>query len=452
MLWTAVRAQTSWNSVCDYPGIAGSSLTTIVREYKDEQFVVYAADTSKSFCLVDMNGATIKEVSLPTSIFVNDFEILDRMVYFCGEYIARPIVGWFHVDSLFKGLSQIGYVMVPSSLPCSDPYGTQDIISKLTRITPAAFNGQLHLLLTGEATCNLSPTLNHCLVDVFHNGTNWMMAYHQENTGIYYYDDIEVTASEIVIVGHKENTNGEYIQSYTFPWINQDVFAAQTPPIYTYSYGGSDYIPDMHKDILAEWIDSSKFVTVTYGERFVYPNLIQGTFLNIYNSVGNLSSRWFIQEHCTGNRELRYNSVTNSVMLLFDGCSTSWGDGYIEFRLNPARTIVTRAWFHSELGGGSYGSLDVCPGSLVNGRTVLTGISSTHNLRIWHHIDMPTSKCAAHVKLTITQIPMGPNTHEQPLYYKDHPLSVKYIRDKVKEKDLDIFCKEWTEQFESIEE
>ena len=446
MSWTVLRAQTSWNSVCDYPGIIGNNLTSIVREYKSEQFVVYADNNSKYFSLVGMSVPSINNAPLPSTITVNDFEILNGAVYFCGADGTTPIAGWFYVDSLFNNLSPIRYFPVPPTLACPEPTGTQDVISKLTRITPAVFNGQLHLLLTGEATCNLSPTLNHCLVDVYHNGANWMMAYHQENMGIYYYDDIEVTATEIAIVGHKENTNGEYMQSYTFPGVNQDIFAAQIPPYpinkYTYSYGGSDYIPDMHKDILAEWIDSSKFVTVTYGERFVYPNLIQGTFLNIYYSVGNLASRWFISEHCTGNRELRYNSVTNSIMLLFDSCSTSWGDGYVEFYLNPARTMVTGAEFHSETGGGMYSSLDACPNSQVNGKTVLTGRNSADWLRIWQHASKPKPKCAENTKLVPTQIQMGPNLHDQIVYFSYQPLRANQMWLIATKDDLKVLCRE----------
>lgn len=453
MSWTALRAQTPWNSVCDYPGITGKNLTTIVREYKGEQFVVYADEKSKSFSFVDMSVPLIINAPLLSTISINDFEILNGAVYFCGADGTTPIAGWFDVDSLFNNLSPIRYLPVPPTLACPDPTGTQDIISKLTRITPAVFNGQLHLLLTGEATCNLSPTLNHCLVDVYHNGANWMMAYHQDNMGIYYYDDIEVTATEIVIVGHKENTNGEYMQSYTLPTpTNSDIFDAQiTPPPppppfsfnkNTYSYGGSDYIPDMHKDILAEWIDSSKFVTVTYGERFVYPNLIQGTFLNIYHSVGNLASRWFISEHCTGNRELRYNSVTNSIMLLFDSCSTSWGDGYVEFQLDPTHTQVTGVEFHSESGGGMYSSLDACPNSQVNGKTVLTGRNFADWLRIWQHASKPKPRCAKDTKLVPTYIPMGPNLHSDDVYYSYQPLRPDQMWLTATRDDLTVFCRE----------
>lgn len=434
------------NSVADYTGITGKDLTTIVREYSEEKFVLYAAGKTKSFCLVEMSGAAIFDAPLPTRFTVNDFEILDGKVYFCGFENAYPIVGWFDVDSLFGSLSPIWYTAIPSTLNCPDFAGQLDTITKLTRITPVNFFGNVQLLLTGEATCSMTTTLNHCLVDVYYDGTGWMMAYHQEYMGIYYYDDIEVTTSEIVIVGHKEGTSGEYVQSYSLPaGPYQDIFYAQALGSMfsknTDSYNGSEYIPDMHKDILVEGIVGNKFATATYGAHFVYPNLIQGTFLNIYNSVGNLASRWFIQEHCGGNRELRYNYLTNSIMLLFDSCSSTWRDGYIEFYLDNTHTNVTNVEFHKETSKGSYSSLDACPNSAVNGKTVLTGRSPAYNLRIWQHINKPDTECSKDIPLDVVQIPLDVNTHPQDVCFLYKPLSIKRISLNAEEKELDVKCK-----------
>lgn len=437
------------NSVADYKGITGKDLTTIVREYTSEKFVVYAAGNTKSFCLVEMTGAAVFDAPLPSGITVNDFEIFDQKVYFCGDDNATPIIGWFDVDSLFTGLSSIGYVEVPSSLPCPDPYGTTDIISKLIRITPTKFWGNVHLLLTGEATCDASTSLNHCLVDIYHNGTGWVMAYHQQNTGIYFYDDIEVTPTNIVIVGHKEASNAEYIQEYSMPAAaNQNIFAAQAPQNsscfsqFIYAYGCPVYIPDSHKDILVDWIDSTMFATVAYGSRFVYPINDTGTFLNIYKSVGVPAGRWFIQEHCGGNRELRYNHQTNSIMLLFDSCSSTWSDGYIEFYLDNTHTNVTNVEFHKENSKGRYSSLDVCPNSIVHGKTVLTGRSPAYNLRIWQHINKPDAKCSKDIPLDTVQVFCDYQERLHDFCFAEHPLKPKYLALPVMQERLKILCKE----------
>jgi hypothetical protein len=447
--WTVSKAQ---NSVVDHASITSKNLSAIVREYEEDSFVLYTHDGffSRWFNLVDMYGAVITDVQLPTTLTINDFEILDGMVYFCGADNTSPIIGWFNVDSVFNSYSTIRYVIVPPNMPCPDNTSAQDIISKLIRITPTKFGGQVHLLLTGEGSCGMTTTLNHCLIDLYHDGMGWVMVYHQQNTGIYYYDDIEVTSNNVVIVGHKNESNGEYIQEYMIPTIpNQDIFLKQTLPgntyfsQLTYAHGvGADYIPDMYKEILSDKMVGDMFVTVAYGTRFAYPNTDTGTFLNIYYSAGNLASRWFIQKHCWSNNELRYNSATNSIMLFLNNCYSTWREGYIEFFLDNSHTIVTSAVFHHENAHGMYKTLDACENSLVNGKTVLIGTSPTHCLRIWQHIDNPTPLCTSDTILSVISIPLDGSSHTQEVHYLYQLLSTNQILPRRRQSKLTKVCVE----------
>ena len=56
--------------------------------------------TDVHFAMTDMNF--IIDVFVATGLTVKDFEIIDRLVFFCGSTSAGSgFLGWFDIDSLF---------------------------------------------------------------------------------------------------------------------------------------------------------------------------------------------------------------------------------------------------------------------------------------------------------------------------------------------------------------
>lgn len=371
---------------------------TIVREFKENVAIVYSNDgTDGCFYYVDLTASNCRYAIVP-GLDVNDFEIYEKTVYFCGSSPMGNIVGYFDVYGTFFMGTPAQYAIMPTSLQCHvyDPNICYDDILSLKKLEIMDNPGGLpHILLIGEASCTYSVySVNRCIIDVYYGTSGWSVAMTQEHQSIYYYDDIAVTDNYVVAVGHKHQSSGEYITSFPRPTNPTDnIFStiSMYPPaslqtVFSHG-GGSQYILPMDEEFLIEHISGDIFATSCHGGYRDYSGLYMGTVLNIYNTVSNVVNRYYVQDTSIEYRGLKYNGSSNSLYILPGAGISTLPDGYIEYGLDPSFLSLNNVHRHWINTGIDLGSLDAAPQTLSHGfgQSLATSMD-TPALYLWRHM------------------------------------------------------------------
>lgn len=349
------------------------------------------------FVLLD-NLSSSYLIAMTPGLFVNDMEIVANNAYFCGTLNGNPVSGFFGITALFYASGQITYFAIPSTLTCPLNQNDNEYITSLDKLEVIDFGGNNHLVMVGDASCTHTGTTNRCIVEIYKSGTPWIIAYQPEHGGVFHYDDIAITSTEIAIVGNKNGSNGEYISTYNIPTIYTNMFIATLGNINTYGYGGAGYAPYPTSKVIAENIPgTSLFATVCKANRSTSSNPIDATFFNLYSSVGNSIYRCFIDDYCGLNyRELKYNSSTNSFMLLMDSCGGVYEYGYYEFELDNTMSMVTNVYYHHNNSLIRILSLDKMEHGTVGQQCALSGNDPNANyLSIWRHDATQQQYCSS---------------------------------------------------------
>ena len=94
-----------------------TSLRSIVRQVGNHHSLYYNQQTpSEAVFIYKESHTTARYFRLPSFMVINDFEIDDTSTaWFCGSYSGIPMVGYFHVPSVFNGMGQVYYVV------CTNP-------------------------------------------------------------------------------------------------------------------------------------------------------------------------------------------------------------------------------------------------------------------------------------------------------------------------------------------
>lgn len=374
---------------------------SIVREYRKDVFLVYNDD--RTFNLIEILTGSCLTINLP-SITVNDFEIADDTAYFCGNVGSTVVAGWFDVHDLFYSGGAMYCMFVPTGLSCAYWTSCTEEILSLDKLEVIRYNnGFNHLVMVGKATCTGSSTTNTCIVEIYNDGTDFKLQYQVEHWGIFGYDDVSVTNNEVIIIGHKRYSEGEYWTSFAYPPYNNHIIS--TIPIYALpynnqTYDASDfpaYYPHSESELLIEDIPgTSRYATVCQAVVCPSPTLCsEYTCLNLYVNCSTLVYRCRIDDyHSYTYKELKYNPSTNSFFLLMEDCATNRHNGYYEFVLDNTMSYVTNVYFHQETGLNTYVSLDRCILSSHGEQCVLTGFDNSNQFYIWYHEYTGQEKCS----------------------------------------------------------
>ena len=121
-----------------------SSNKSIVRVWSDPLMVIYnQTGIDRQFILWDNGNAIGTAIDIPTSdVTINDFEIIDDEVWFCGVYKntfytggSAGIIGHFNIPTMFEGSSDIEYALLNHWLPGPIPITDEELyIRGLTKI------------------------------------------------------------------------------------------------------------------------------------------------------------------------------------------------------------------------------------------------------------------------------------------------------------------------------
>lgn len=93
---------------------------SLIRNLDDGVDIVYNSLNGPAFYYVDKNSGAVTEAEIPNLQSVSDMEIVNKVLYFCGEISNMPVVGRFEIAPFFFFGGQAENVEVAYSLKTWD--------------------------------------------------------------------------------------------------------------------------------------------------------------------------------------------------------------------------------------------------------------------------------------------------------------------------------------------
>ena len=377
------------DEIYEVPGI--NSKKSIVRYWKDMQYIVYTEDGStSSFSLVDYSSMSCATFSSAYYLGVNDFEIAVDNVFFCGFDGTNPIFGYFDIFNLFSTATGLNTISLGGWFPSS--ISGQERIMELMKLEVLPFSNGCHVFMIGKAEyqqTGYSAVQNRCIVDMRRNGTIWSYQFCQEHSSVYYYDDVVVTDNTVEVIGHKNGSSGYYNTSYLQPSSTGWLISY---PSYTATYwhqgGNTCYATDPYRPEMAAHMFDDFYAMVSYANVCVGGIVDRGTVLSIFNSSSSCVHRYFIPQGFADTakwafNDLRYNPITKKLFLLQETNNSiigSLNSVIYEFDVNTsALGAISSARMYYQP-NTPYFSLDQCESYRES-----ISVGETMPIRFWHH-------------------------------------------------------------------
>ena len=156
---------------------------SIIRQIDPNNWLVYAyGEGNKFYWVSDTNTSAPFKGLLEKNLKINDFEIFEDMVYFCGsvfDEIQYAVMGYFPLDSFPKGPLYLDTVQRMVSFDKLDVFSVAE---------------QIHLVMTGRDSDGVG-----AMIDVMASAPQqWLytIAYPEESE--YIFDDVAVTDNLVV--------------------------------------------------------------------------------------------------------------------------------------------------------------------------------------------------------------------------------------------------------------
>lgn len=194
------------------------SENSIIRDISEKEWLVYnvflwSDSMEKAFVKVTETGVSAPIMFLPNMVkTVNDFEIYDGYVYFCGENNAGiGMMGRFKLSDF--PTAQVCMWSVPA-------------LMKMNKLDVKEMNSTLHVVMTGETALN-----SQHLVDAWEpsaSSANWVFNVTEVDDD-WLFDDVAITASWVVFSGRNVAGNTAGFIYYAAPPTSASVFTATTP-------------------------------------------------------------------------------------------------------------------------------------------------------------------------------------------------------------------------------
>ena len=376
-------------------GVAGlQSTRSILRQLDAQQAVIYTTDgNSSAFCLADFSTMTLTHAELPSNADVQDFEILNGLVYFCGIYANHPYIGHFDIAQLFGGTGDYyfcGLFPAPTSGQITYPH-------KLDVFTAA---GENHVVVVGEsqssAAAGLIPTTFVMDFVTNLNGTYISAQFVQDSGNVDHFDDVAVTDDYVVTIENKTDGNAHYMRLYDRPVAaGQNIFSTSLWNTYYYSQG--IYFPE--SDFLVRHLSGNTFATVchtnSYGQHGAAYSVYDGSNLlfRYYTPQGTaLGTGWKLNE-------LSYNQYSQALSLLQDMDLPSTGS----LESAVCQTDPANSTWAYHIDGMVLNS--ICPWD-TDGSMMTSGSNGLGELMLWHQT-ASVGDCEAKEQLAAVSLPDG---------------------------------------------
>ncbi|MBP5542107.1 MAG: hypothetical protein J6X88_10740 [Bacteroidales bacterium] len=177
---------------------------SIIREYKEDTRIVYSSNIDfNGFLLVTETGLTAPVLEIREDSYVNDFEIYNDTLYFCGwsyDALIQNFVG-------FAGY--INLVTFPATAIRAYYLPEFKRLNKL-EILHSSFGGPKHIVMTGKTAYD-EPTIVDAIVT---SPAAWNFYYTTDDDNNDVYDDVAATATYVVVAA--KNTSDQTGDIYYF--------------------------------------------------------------------------------------------------------------------------------------------------------------------------------------------------------------------------------------------
>lgn len=394
MLMLSVQSVLGQNILYEIPDINVKS--SIIRYFEGEKsYVIYTDDdVSRKFVYFDpATGTAVSADFTSADVIVNDMKIVNKSLYFCGKQAQsdKAAFGRFDIHSVFFGTDRI-HIMYCTAYPIYHPYisNLAEQLTNLLQIEVQEISAtDVHIYMTADAynmdANNTVSSSYRCVVDVSDNGSSGVAWTHEEFLGDYYFNDLVITDTSLVVVGDKHGATGQYMHRYTLP-TTASTSALSTAPLampYWFAHD-NQYFPQ--SEVRLAHIAGSAFAVACYG---VVQSDLKGIVVSVYNGPGNLIDRILIKDPYDTKQirdlECKYDEEKGQLYLVPEHTQTTKTNSQYLIDLSPSLTM-TGVSLLTPL-------LDDAHSLTINDH--MTEVSGRHGESLWvWRTDIPSSDCA----------------------------------------------------------
>lgn len=367
---------------------------SIIRHFEGEKsYVIYTDDgIQRKFTYITPSAYTVTTADFTSAgVNVYDMKIVDKSLYFCGETTSGGIAvfGFFDIYQTFFGSAPI-YVSYVNAYAINLPNGTpaNEQLKKLLQIEVLKFaDNDIHICMIADADYSAGNTVSNnyrCVVDVWETGVGGGTAHSDaELSGVYYYNDLTITDSNLVVVGDKHGGTGQYMHQYS-PLLagSSTILLTSSLPIYWFA-PDNEYYPV--PEVRVTHIHDDYFAVACNG---VIHSADKGIVVSVYQGAGNLVDRIIIQDHYDTRQlrdlECRYDKVKSLLYLIPEYDMTNKRNSQYVIDLSPT-FMMTGVSLQTPIID------EVHSMTLNNHETAISGMSSGE-LHVWE-TDIPTNQC-----------------------------------------------------------
>ena len=444
---TQMANVTAQNIVYEVSNVKSNN--SIIREYKDGCYLIYndiGGATTFGYADISSGDYTEASASVPP-LEINDLEIVNGIAYFCGKCTLVPYVvfGFFDVYDLFFNNGVINYCIL-STITMTSPLGCSGFTEQFTnllRIEPYVISSNdVHIFMVGESyymnTSGVPGNPYRCVIDAYFDGTSTIsLSTLEETDGIYFFNDITVTSSNLVIVGDKHGGTGQYMSYRLLPTIpSPTLFSTPIFPISLYWSNDIYYYPE--PDVRIEALGGDAFATVCNGH--VSDSYSPGSFgiiMTTYNSAINMTDRKLIANPYDVKRfrDLKFNFKDNRLYYVPEFSQTTSPNHIYCSDIPTGYTIGANsenAVFNIE----KVCSLDTK--RIING-AFASGVSTAGILRLWD-IEMTESPCTAPTPLSSSSSINPEKDDVKPLPCNQELLGINWVQPLINNYIITTIC------------
>lgn len=328
------------HNVMEFPNCLNSD-TSIVRNWYDKLNIIYSqSPAGNQIYLTDANSTAV--YSIFTDINIKDMEILEDTLYYCGaDQNNISYIGQFTIPDMLT--SSVSETLV--QIPTGGSGNSYPFFPK--RMEVFHVSAGIHVVMVCDMVCP-SDTIKRVMMDArsHYGNTTWAFNFvapytiFDDQSNIFYPDDVAVTDSYVVFIGHKHCSAGIYMKKFQKPnnltdFYNYTSFSYQN--IYNYYLtSGIDYsVLGQHDGEHPVWGVGTIGDTIaiacmsSYNDSpsgFMYGVTVKKIALLPFTSSEDISFDLFFPYTRTLNRlwvvkDIRYDKYNNNILLLYDADS-----------------------------------------------------------------------------------------------------------------------------------
>lgn len=330
----------------------------VARQYTADRSVYYCEDEeSRYFVLYDLSTPTSVIVSqFPSFLNVNDFEVFDDTVFFCGTFpqSGNPygFVGQISVQDLFYNNALYNFGVIDNIPIPSCPLNPH--LTACYRMDVFRDGGHVHFAVVGELEHSLTygTALRRTACDIWFNGSDWVGEVLFQKEDYYKTSDITCTNNHVVVSAYDDDKN------YSILLVFNKTTDFPSYPIAINSFRIKDRRYD--DNILVERLKDNDVAVSHYYEEFGAGRY--GTAVHYINDVSTLPTplSHFSLHYLHGTnqpisilRDMRYCGLfmSDALLLLHDIDNPLWvspTSTIFEFEAYNLPLMTAQAWHASD--------------------------------------------------------------------------------------------------------